>query len=323
MNKPITGLLLFAGLCCLTACQRLPFAPLESSLERNAGAYGCTALSIQDLSLDPEGKWIRLDSDGSAGICLAGEEEPGTWSVTGETVTLTLDGEDTVGTLQDGVLEITLREMSGTYVRGGLTVSEPESQPEEPPSQPEEPASQSEPEVGQETPDDSKSQEASPPEEPPSESGTEPSPPPAALVFSCYGGLYAMEYPADRYEAGEPGGPDLRSEDGTQLWFSRLSTPELVRTWLDGFMEKGSGQQYLSYEGHSWSIGTIPAQSIVYQDEEGWHAEAILSFDRDRGTAEYPMYAAYVTVSGPERESVWNADIRSILNSITLGDETS
>ena len=322
MKKSITVLLL-VGLFCLSACQRIPFAPLSTALERNAGAYGCTALSIQDLSLDPNGKWIRLDSDGTAGVCLAGAEEPGRWDLSGEQITLTLDGEDTVGSLKDGVLEICLREMEGTYVRGTPSdaeeekalpeASDPAPSPEETeaPEPPEEETSPGEqdPAVTEEPSSASEDRVAPPAEEE------------AALSFSCYGGLYTMEYPADRFQPGEPGGPDLQAEDGTMLWFSRLSTAELVRTWLDGFMEKGTGQQYLSYEGHSWSVGVIPAQSIVYQDEDGWHAEAILSFDRDRGTAEYPMYAAYVTVSGPERESVWNADIRSILNSIHLGDE--
>ena len=321
MKKLITVLLL-AGLCCLAACQRISLVPLDASPEVSAGAYGCTALSIQDLSLDPKGKWIRLNSDGTAGICLAGAEEAGEWSLSGETITLTLDGEETSGTLKDGVLEITLREMTGTYVRGAPSDPDAEPSPEEPEPLP--PSDGEDASEAEEEPEVPAAPESAQPTEAVPESGPGAQPiPDAPLLFACYGGLYSVEYPADRFQTGEPGGPDLWAEDGTQLWFSRLSTPDLVRTWLDGFMEKGTGQQYLSYEGHTWSIGTIPAQSIVYQDEDGWHAEAILSFDRDRGTAEYPMYAAYVTISGPEREAVWNADIRSILNSIQLGDDAS
>lgn len=256
----------------------------------NLGTYQCVELTVQDLALDSQGKWLRLEEDGVATLCLAGVEETGSWSLEGDAFSVAVDGETAgTGTLRDGVLTAELRGMTGVFVREGAAL-------------PDEDGGEEAQTAGQ---DAQAEEEAEPP----------------VTTFACYGGLYYIDYPVGRFQPGPQGSADLWAEDGTQLWFSRLATQELVDTWLAGFAEKGAGQQYLSYEGHSWTVNGSPAQSIVYQDQEGWHAEAILSFGNDRGTSDLPMYAAYVVISGREREAVWNGTIRDILNSLRLGGQ--
>ena len=144
---------------------------------------------------------------------------------------------------------------------------------------------------------------------------------PDSLTYVCYDGLYAVDYDPHVFTPGPAGGADLVKEDGTEVFFARLTSQALIDTWLAGMEEKGQDQHYLSFEGHTERAAGNPVTAIVYQDETGWHAEAVVELGEDRGTGDLPMYAVYLTCNGPSREAVWTDGVKAFLSTLRLGEK--
>ena len=151
------------------------------------------------------------------------------------------------------------------------------------------------------------------------EAPQEPEDMPDSADYVCYDGLYYVDYDPHDFTPGPAGGADLVKNDGTEIFFARLDSPELTETWLAGMEEKGLYQVYQSYEGHSEQAAGYPVTAIVYQDETAWHAEAVVELDEDRGTGDLPMYAIYLTAHGPSREAVWTDGVKTFLGTLQLG----
>ena len=102
----------------LTLAMLLSLAACGGSVEEdpNAGKYlGTTAKAfgmVMPMSDIYEGEtWLELKSGGKGTIMLDGDDFPMKWTLEGNTFTLTIDGEDSVGTLEDGVIVLDLMDM--------------------------------------------------------------------------------------------------------------------------------------------------------------------------------------------------------------------
>ncbi len=137
-------------------------------------------------------------------------------------------------------------------------------------------------------------------------------------TFTCYGDLYAVRYPTERFHPDPAGLSDLYSDDDTKGWVTRLGSQEQVTQWLAGFDEKAAAEGVTDYQSLDLTVAGYPARAIVYQDETGWNSEVLVNFAQDLGSDAYPMYAAYLYFTGPTYLAVWSEDIQTIVGSLTL-----
>lgn len=299
------------------------------------GLYTCYRLTFRDLELTPQRRWLRLLPEGKGTLFLSETEEPGTWTLEGDAFRWTSQegGTQAEGTWTEGVLTLRIGEMTGLFVREGVVYPPPEESGEAPggtettdpadtggDSRPQRPQTPQKPEIPADTAQKPGQDPADSPEaDQPAPAGPAPQEAPLTTL-SCYGGLYYVDYDPQVFSPGPTGGADLVKEDGTQVWFARLSSRDLMNTWLAGMKEKGAYQDYRSFESHSDEIIGFPAQSIVYQDDAGWHAETILDLGRNRGTGSLPLFAIYLTCDGPSRDAVWTDGLAAFLFTLRLGE---
>ena len=110
MKKIIALLLALAMLLSLAACGG------SAEEDPNAGKYigvsaavGGFAMAMSDVY--PGETWIELKSGGRGTIMLGGDDFSITWSVEGEEITISVQGEDSIGTLKNGAIVIDLMDM--------------------------------------------------------------------------------------------------------------------------------------------------------------------------------------------------------------------
>ena len=148
MKKIIALLLALAMLLSLAACGG------SAEEDPNAGKYigvsaavGGFAMAMSDVY--PGETWIELKSGGKGDIMLDGDNFPMKWALEGEVFTLTIDGVDSVGTLNNNAIVIDLMDMGCvmTFRKEGTESveneapaatepkTEPAVQPTEPPVQ--------------------------------------------------------------------------------------------------------------------------------------------------------------------------------------------
>ena len=104
MKKIIAFLLAMAMLLALAACG-------SSEPDPNAGIYYGTVGTYSGFSMPVEklfegGCSLELKNGGKGVITLGADPYNVKWSLEGETITVTLQGEDSIGTLKDGVIDI-------------------------------------------------------------------------------------------------------------------------------------------------------------------------------------------------------------------------
>ena len=128
MKKIIAFLLTLAMLLSLAACGG------SAEEDPNAGKYlGTTAKAfgmVMPMTDIYEGEtWLELRSGGRGTIMLDGDSFPMKWSLEGDIFTLTIDGEDSVGTLEDGVIIVDLMDMGVemTFVKEGMEPPAPKA----------------------------------------------------------------------------------------------------------------------------------------------------------------------------------------------------
>lgn len=127
MKKMIAILLALTMLLSLTACGG------SAAEDPNAGKYIGISAAVSGFSMPmsdiyPGETWIELKAGGKGTIALDGDDYSMKWTLEGETFTLTIQGEDSVGTLKNGVIEIDLMDMGCvmTFQKEGAA-SAPES----------------------------------------------------------------------------------------------------------------------------------------------------------------------------------------------------
>ena len=104
MKKLISVLLILAMVISLAACG-------ASEPDPNAGIYYGTYGTYSGFSMAAEelfegGCSLELKNGGKGEITLGADSYNVKWSLEGETITVSLQGEESVGTLKDGVIEI-------------------------------------------------------------------------------------------------------------------------------------------------------------------------------------------------------------------------
>lgn len=110
-----TGLIVALSLimCFALGCGSAPDDP-------NCGVYNCTTVEAMgyELSIDDvleNGASLELKGGGKADIVLDGESYGATWSYEGSEITITADDVDSVGTMENGRIDIDLMDMGMTY----------------------------------------------------------------------------------------------------------------------------------------------------------------------------------------------------------------
>ena len=104
MKKLISILLVLAMMLSLAACG-------SSEPDPNAGIYYGTYGTYAGFSLPAEnlfegGCSLELKTGGRGTIMLGEDPYKVKWNLEGEAITISLQGQDSVGTLRDGIIEI-------------------------------------------------------------------------------------------------------------------------------------------------------------------------------------------------------------------------
>ena len=84
------------------------------------GKYQCTSIVMDSVAMNPTGKWLQLNADGTAATFLTEEESEAEWQLNGQDFTMTVAGQ-TVGTgkLQGTTLTLEMMGMVYTFVQEG------------------------------------------------------------------------------------------------------------------------------------------------------------------------------------------------------------
>ena len=110
---------LLAAAIMLAACGKEPATSTAEEEEDVTGRYylvGTVDVTIRELNED---NWLRLSDNGKAIYQLTFDQLEYKWKLKDDgTLTLTLDGEKTVGTLADGVITIRLDNAERVFVKG-------------------------------------------------------------------------------------------------------------------------------------------------------------------------------------------------------------
>ena len=80
---------------------------------------------MDELSMNPDGKWLELNDDGTVTIFLTEESDEAEWKLEGENFTMTIAGK-TVGTgkLQGNELILEMMGMEYDFVREGASAEQ-------------------------------------------------------------------------------------------------------------------------------------------------------------------------------------------------------
>ncbi len=257
-----------------------PEAPAATETnDPSLGRYLCTAVTMDGMDLGADGQWLTLKEGGEAILYLGGEADEAKWTLSGTAFTLTM-GSETVAT--------------GTLAEGTLTADL----------------------MGMSCTFIKEGAQI------PSETPTEETPPaeftPSMGTFTCQG-LYTVTYPLDTFQAPGDGLTDLVSASGTKIWFTKLDTKVDANRWQSDFEAKLAGESILQFEQLTLTAGEYPAEAVIYEEADGWHAAVLVDFGRNRGAEGKPMTAASLYLSGPTREDVWNDNVQSMVSSLKLG----
>lgn len=127
MKRILAILLTLAMLLSLAACGG------SAEEDPNAGKYlGTTAkalgMTMEMSEIYPGETWVELKSGGKGTVMLDGDDFSVKWSLEGEAITISIQGEDSVGTLKNGVICIDFMDMGVemTFVKEGAEPPAPE-----------------------------------------------------------------------------------------------------------------------------------------------------------------------------------------------------
>lgn len=288
MKKFPVFLLTLAAALLLAACGSTAAQPADAdSSDPNLGKYLCTSMEVEGMSLNPDGQWIQLAAQGKATVFLSEEPDEGLWSLSGTTFTMTMGGETVAtGTLEGGRLTVDLMGTACVFCKEGTF----------------EPAQKS---------DNVSSDQAAGDSEPQAEAL------PDTARFSC-SGLYSITYPTALLHPAGDGLTDLVSDDGLQVWVTRLDSKDQVASWREVAETKSTGQDCQNFESFQLTAAGYDAQAILYQGEDGWHSAVLVDLGKNLGRDGKDFYAACLYFAGNSREAVWSQDVQDIVASLDL-----
>ncbi|MCF0123581.1 MAG: hypothetical protein HUJ67_05670 [Ruminiclostridium sp.] len=288
-KRSVLSVLALCLALCLCACgdtgeRAQPGNSHTAPNDPNLGLYLCTSVKVDDMDVGAAGQWIQLEPQGKAILSLTDETDEGQWSLAGSSFTLTVaDKTVAAGTLDRGVLTLDLLGAQCVFLRDGAAA--PESDGTESANTPE---------------------------------GEDDLPPPGFAYLSCYGDLYRITYPTDRFWPSSDGLTDLVGQDGTLVWLTRLDSKEAAEQWLTGYAARANDPNGSVCELLSLTVAEYPATAVVYQDGQTWHSAVVVEFGKNKGSHSCPMYAACLSFSGPSREAVWNEITQAMAASLSL-----
>ena len=109
----------------LTACQTSP-TPDGDATQANAaylGRYDCVSIAMDQLTMNPAGKWVQLHADGTMTTFLTEGSDEAEWTVSGENFTMTVAGKTVgTGTLAGGTLTLDLSGVEYTLTPLGRSL---------------------------------------------------------------------------------------------------------------------------------------------------------------------------------------------------------
>ena len=127
MKKQWIFLFALALSLALSSCGSDPSAGSAVTDENAAylGKYLCTGITMDELSMNPDGKWLELNDNGTVTIFLTEESDEAEWQLEGENFTMTIAGK-TVGTgkLQGSKLILEMMGMEYDFVREGASAEQ-------------------------------------------------------------------------------------------------------------------------------------------------------------------------------------------------------
>ena len=111
VKKGLALLLVVVLAMSLCACSKDP----------NCGKYVCKSAKVGDISVNasevyPNGASIDLQTAGACKVVLDGAEYSGSWKSENSTVTITLEGEESKGTVSGNTLTIDIYDVGMTMV---------------------------------------------------------------------------------------------------------------------------------------------------------------------------------------------------------------
>ncbi|MGM9579274.1 MAG: hypothetical protein ACI3VS_07815 [Evtepia sp.] len=288
MKKVPLFLLTLAAALLLAACGSTAAQPEDTgSDDPNLGKYLCTSMEVDGMSLNPDGQWIQLSSQGRATVFLSEEPDEGLWSLSGTTFTMTMGGETVAtGTLEGGRLTVNLMGTACVFCKEGTF----------------EPAQQSDSVSSDQAAGDGSVQAEAAPD---------------TARFSC-SGLYSIAYPTALLHPAEDGLTDLVSDDGLQVWVTRLESKDQVTSWQEVAETKSAGQDCQNFESFQLTAAGYDAKAILYQGEDGWHSAVLVDFGKNLGRDGKDFYAACLYFAGSSREAVWSQDVQDMVSSLHL-----
>ena len=140
---------------------------------------------------------------------------------------------------------------------------------------------------------------------------------PDTARFSC-SGLYSITYPTALLHPAGDGLTDLVSDDGLQVWVTRLDSKDQVASWREVAETKSTGQDCQNFESFQLTAAGYDAQAILYQGEDGWHSAVLVDLGKNLGRDGKDFYAACLYFAGDSREAVWSQDVQDIVASLDL-----
>ena len=140
---------------------------------------------------------------------------------------------------------------------------------------------------------------------------------PDTARFSC-SGLYSITYPTALLHPAGDGLTDLVSDDGLQVWVTRLDSKDQVASWREVAETKSTGQDCQNFESFQLTVAGYDAQAILYQGEDGWHSAVLVDLGRNLGREGKDFYAACLYFAGDSREAVWSQDVQDMVSSLDL-----
>ena len=89
----------------------------------NLGIYDAVACEVMGLGMDYDGDYVELKKGGKAAIRLMGEDYSGKWSLEGDVLTITQQGDVYSGRLTPGAMYVDFSGMEYTYLMEGADIS--------------------------------------------------------------------------------------------------------------------------------------------------------------------------------------------------------
>ena len=81
----------------------------------HVGTYTCTTVTMGDVTVDSIEGSLDLQKEGKGSLTMSGQTFDLTYTLEGDALTLTIDGQDATGTFADGVITVDLFGATCTF----------------------------------------------------------------------------------------------------------------------------------------------------------------------------------------------------------------